>query len=133
MSEEDLKDQFLTWTRERSRVSPSRMPASSSTDLLFGAHEAGDLPRLHLYQVTLPISTSTTHTWLIKLGCASTNGPPSRTALTPKRWGRYSSSSAPRRGKVPRKETPARQGQAVQVRVRRDSRKPEEVARLDAT
>lgn len=49
------------------------------------------------------------HAWLIKLGCASTSEPSSRTAVTPNRRRRYSSSAGPRRGKsVPRKETPAR-------------------------
>lgn len=112
MSDENLKNQFLALTRTQPRLTVKDANKYINR-LLFDAHEAGDLSRLLSSLMTLPISMSTTHTWLTKLGCASASGPPSRTALTPKRRRSYSSTAVVpymylRGESVPRKETPAR-------------------------
>ena len=66
MSEGDLALQLLKWLKSLKRVSVEKVREYINNVLL--AREGGNL-MLEKYGLSLPISTSTTHSWLIKLGC----------------------------------------------------------------
>ena len=66
MSEGDLALQLLKWLKSLKRVSVEKVREYINNVLL--AREGGNL-MLKKYGLSLPISTSTTHSWLIKLGC----------------------------------------------------------------
>ena len=67
MSEEDLQHELLTWMRGQKRVTVKQV-----NDYINGflfANEIGDMSRLLAYQVTMPVSMSTTLAWMKALGC----------------------------------------------------------------
>ena len=66
MCEEDLVLKLLKWLKNLKRVSVKKVCEDITNVLL--AREGGNL-MLEKYGLSLPISTSTTHSWLIKLGC----------------------------------------------------------------
>ncbi|CAB1120843.1 unnamed protein product [Ectocarpus sp. CCAP 1310/34] len=67
MSEEDLKGKLLAWMIPQPRVTVKDVCKYINGPLLQDDKE--DLSRLHAYQVNLPVSMSTTHPWMIRLGC----------------------------------------------------------------
>ncbi|CAN0187432.1 unnamed protein product [Laminaria digitata] len=66
LSEKDLKLQLLAWLKKQKRVTVQRVHKYVNEVLL--AREGG-LLKLGEYNLTLPISRSTIHSWMIKLGC----------------------------------------------------------------
>ncbi|CAM9392075.1 unnamed protein product [Hapterophycus canaliculatus] len=67
LSEEDLQGVLVRWMKAQKRLSVKDVCAFINQKLF--ADEGGDLARLHSYQVTLPVSLFTAHSWMIKLGC----------------------------------------------------------------
>ncbi|CAN0197693.1 unnamed protein product, partial [Ectocarpus sp. 4 AP-2014] len=67
MSEGDLKDELIRWMRTQKRLTVKDVQ-NYINQWLF-ANEIGDLSRLLSYQVNLPVSMATTHSWMIALGC----------------------------------------------------------------
>ena len=66
MCEEDLVLKLLKWLKNLKRVSVKKVCEDITNVLL--AREGGNL-MLEKYGLSLPMSTFTTHSWLIKLGC----------------------------------------------------------------
>ncbi|CAN0548277.1 unnamed protein product, partial [Laminaria digitata] len=66
LSEEDLELDLLNFLKSQKRVSVKKAREYVNNVLL--ASEGGNLA-LEKYGLSLPISTSTTHSWMIKLGC----------------------------------------------------------------
>ncbi|CAN0529472.1 unnamed protein product [Ectocarpus sp. 12 AP-2014] len=67
MSEKDLTVQLLTWMRTQPRLTVKDVWKFINGSLF--EDDAKHLARLLSYQVTLPISMSTAHSWMIKVGC----------------------------------------------------------------
>lgn len=66
LCEEDLQLQLLEWLKGQKRVSTKKTHEYVNGVLL--ANEGG-LLRLAKYGLTLPISSTTVHSWMVKLGC----------------------------------------------------------------
>lgn len=66
LDQEDLQLQLLGWLKSEKRVS-TRRTQEYINNVLFGRE--GGMLRLAEYGLTLPICKTTTHAWMIKLGC----------------------------------------------------------------
>ncbi|CAM9628642.1 unnamed protein product, partial [Hapterophycus canaliculatus] len=67
MSDEDLRQALVTWMRSKKRLTVHAVREYINKGLF--ADEMKDVSRLHLYQVHIPVSLSTTHQWMTRLGC----------------------------------------------------------------
>ncbi|CAN0302378.1 unnamed protein product [Ascophyllum nodosum] len=68
MSEEYLQHELVRWMKTKKRITVKEVRTYINSTLF--ENETGDLSRLlSTYQVTLPVSLSTTHSWMINLGC----------------------------------------------------------------
>ncbi|CAN0317357.1 unnamed protein product, partial [Hapterophycus canaliculatus] len=67
MSEEDLKGDLLRWMKAQKRLTVQDVCTFINESLF--ANEGGNLERLLNYQVTLPVSLFTAHSWMVRLGC----------------------------------------------------------------
>ena len=66
LDQEDLQLQLLGWLKDEKRVS-TRSTQEYISNVLFGRE--GGIPRLAEYSLALPISKTTTYSWMIKRGC----------------------------------------------------------------
>ncbi|CAN0536152.1 unnamed protein product, partial [Ectocarpus sp. 12 AP-2014] len=124
MSEEDLKVQLVTWMRTQPRLTVKDVWKLINGSLF--EDDAKDLARLLSYQVTLPISMSTAHSWMIKLGCKYERATKSFYTDTHEKKDvvEYRGEYIEMRGKLALR-------QALWVQVQRASLKQEELKRLD--
>ncbi|CAN0430198.1 unnamed protein product, partial [Pylaiella littoralis] len=67
MSEEDLAMRLVAWMKSKKRLSVKDVRDYINKELF--TEDVKDLERLLSYQVTLPISMKTTHSWMVRLGC----------------------------------------------------------------
>ncbi|CAN0096509.1 unnamed protein product, partial [Ectocarpus sp. 13 AM-2016] len=124
MSEEDLKDELIKWMRRQKRLTVKDVQ-NYINQWLF-ANEIGDLSRLLSYQVNLPVSMATTHSWMIALGCKYERA--TKSFYTD---GHEKKDVVVYRGKYIDVKRKLALRQPLWVRVQRDTLTPEELQRLD--
>ncbi|CAB1114308.1 unnamed protein product [Ectocarpus sp. CCAP 1310/34] len=124
MSEEDLKDELIKWMRTQKRLTVKDVQ-NYINQWLF-ASEIGDLSTLLSYQVNLPVSMSTTHSWMIALGCKYEQA--TKSFYTD---GHEEKVVVVYRGKYIDVKRKLALRQPLWVRVQRDTLTPEELQRLD--
>ncbi|CAB1102065.1 unnamed protein product [Ectocarpus sp. CCAP 1310/34] len=124
MSEEDLKDELVMWMRTQKRLTVKDVQ-NYINQWLF-ANEIGDLSRLLSYQVNLPVSMATTHSWMIALGCKYERA--TKSFYTD---GHEKKDVVVYRGKYIDVKRKLALRQPLWVRVQRDTLTPEELQRLD--
>ncbi|CAM9518710.1 unnamed protein product [Ectocarpus sp. 4 AP-2014] len=125
MSEEDLKSALLAWMISQPRLTIKDVCKHIKGPLLQDDKE--DLSRLHAYQVNLPVSMSTTHSWMIRLGCRYERATKSFYTDTHEK-----KEVVEYRGEYIEKRRKMALRQPLWVRVQRAALKQEEVDRLDS-
>ncbi|CAB1097544.1 unnamed protein product [Ectocarpus sp. CCAP 1310/34] len=125
MSEEDLKSALLAWMISQPRFTIKDVCKYINGPLLQDDKE--DLSRLHAYQVNLPVSMSTTHSWMIRLGCRYERATKSFYTDTHEK-----KEVVEYRGEYIEKRRKMALRQPLWVRVQRAALKQEEVDRLDS-
>ncbi|CAN0453430.1 unnamed protein product, partial [Pylaiella littoralis] len=124
MSEEDLKDELIKWMRTQKHLTVKDVQ-NYINQWLF-ANEIGELSRLLSYQVNLPVSMATTHSWMIALGCKYERA--TKSFYTD---GHEKKDVVVYRGKFIDVKRKLALRQPLWVRVQRDTLTPEELQGLD--
>ena len=66
LSEEDIRLELLQWLKTEKRVTAKKTGDFVNNVLLVNE---GGLERLDKYGLSLPVSSTTVHSWMVKLGC----------------------------------------------------------------
>ncbi|CAN0077014.1 unnamed protein product [Scytosiphon promiscuus] len=125
MSEEDLRQALVTWMRSKKRLTVHAVREYINKELF--ADEMKDASRLPLYQVNIPVSLSTTHQWMIRLGCKYERATKSYYTDTHEK-----EEVVKYRGQYVTQKRKLALRQPLWVQVRRNSLEPEELKRLNS-